>query len=172
VLVGIGTVLKDDPMLTVRHVKGRDPLRVVVDSRLRTPLTAKLLLAAGSGGTLLFTGSEPKPAVVRRFEDLGAEVVRVPHEHGTGVDLASVLSELGHRGVKSVLVEGGAKIVTSFLKSRLAHRMVIIIAPKIIGDGREAIGDLEITRLRDAIRLTSCSVRRLGSDVVIDGKLN
>ncbi|HEX8185145.1 MAG TPA: dihydrofolate reductase family protein [Blastocatellia bacterium] len=173
IMVGVGTVIRDDPRLTVRLVNGRNPLRIVVDSQLRMPLTARMLAEGAARETLLATTEMAEPERARELEHLGAEVLRLPARASiSGVDLAELLAELGRRRIKSVLVEGGARILTSLLAANLVDRFVIAIAPKIIGKGIEAIGDLGILNLPDAITFSSFKTRRLGPDIIFDGQLN
>jgi riboflavin-specific deaminase-like protein len=173
IMVGIGTVIRDDPRLTVRLVNGPSPLRIVVDSRLRLPLTARVLTEGAARQTLIATTEMAAPERERDLGRLGAEVLRLPTRADIpGVDLAELLRELWRRRIKSVLVEGGARIVTSLLAARLVDRFVIAMAPKIIGQGTEAIGDLGIIRLRDAITFSTFKTRRLGPDIIFDGQLN
>ena len=171
IMVGVGTVIRDDPRLTVRLVNGRNPLRIIVDSRLRLPLTARVLAEEAARQTLVATTEVAEPERARELEHLGAEVLRLP-TFASGVDLAELLRELGRRQIESVLVEGGARIVTSLLAARLVDRFVIAIAPKIIGRGTEAIGNLGILNLQDAITFSTFKSRRLGPDIIFDGQLN
>jgi len=173
ILVGIGTVLADDPELTVRLVDGRSPLRVVVDTRLRTPLTARVLANGAAPGTLIACAESADHARAQAIEDLGGEVLRfVANDDETGIDIARLLDALGHRGIKSVLVEGGRQMITSFLSARAVDRVVAIIAPKIIGQGIESIGDLGIRQVSDAITFKSINTRSVGEDIVLDGRLS
>lgn len=172
IIVGIGTVLADDPQLTVRLVSGRAPLRVVLDSRLRIPSGSRVLSTGEPSGTLIVCAEDAEAARAREIEDLGAEVLRLPlSSDQSRIDLALLLRELGRRGIASVLVEGGREVITSMLAARLADRLVAIIAPKIIGQGTEAVGDLGIERLDQAIRLSSVKTHRLGDDIVFDARL-
>jgi diaminohydroxyphosphoribosylaminopyrimidine deaminase/5-amino-6-(5-phosphoribosylamino)uracil reductase len=173
VMVGIGTVLSDDPQLTVRLAKGRDPLRIIVDSNLRTPLTARVFTGGAAANTLIVTTESSDAGRATEIERLGSEVLRLPGSSGgdSGVNLARLFEELGRRGIASVLVEGGKRINTSLLKARTVDRLVAIMAPKIIGQGTEAIGDLGLTRLDDAIAFASVKTGRLGPDIVFDARL-
>lgn len=172
ILVGIGTVLADDPQLTVRLVKGRDPLRVVVDSKLRIPLEARMLAGAGAASTLIAAAANADPDRVREIRKLGADILRLPPAaNGSGVDITRLLGQLGRRGIASVLVEGGRGIITSLLAARAVDRLIVVIAPKIIGQGTEAIGDLGITRLTEAITFSSVKTRKLGDDIIFDARL-
>jgi diaminohydroxyphosphoribosylaminopyrimidine deaminase/5-amino-6-(5-phosphoribosylamino)uracil reductase len=172
IMVGIGTVLRDNPRLTVRLVNGRNPLRVIVDSRLRIPSGARVLADGAAHDTLVATTEAAAGDRIHELEGIGAEVLRLPARAGEpGLDLAKLLAELGRRRISSVLVEGGARIVTSLLASHLVDRLVVAIAPKIIGKGTEAIGDLGIADLRDAMVFSTFKTRRLGPDIIFDGRL-
>lgn len=173
IMVGIGTVLADDPRLTVRLVKGRDPLRIVVDSRLRLPAEARVLAEGAPRHTLVATTEMADRKRASEIQQLGAEVLTLPLAANESlVDLRALLQKVEGRGIKSVLVEGGSGLVTSLFAERLVDRLVVVIAPKIIGKGTEAIGDLRITRLRDAITFSEFKTRRLGPDIVFDGRIN
>lgn len=172
IMVGIGTVLADDPLLTVRLVRGRDPLRIVVDSRLRIPLTTRVLADGAASHTLVVTSETAEVSRAREIEKLGAEVLRLPTgPNHPGVNIERLLEALGSRGIASVLVEGGKGIITSLLAARAVDRLVAVIAPKIIGEGTEAIGDLGIIRLDEALTFTSVQTRKLGPDIIFDGRL-
>ncbi|MEK6320137.1 MAG: bifunctional diaminohydroxyphosphoribosylaminopyrimidine deaminase/5-amino-6-(5-phosphoribosylamino)uracil reductase RibD [Acidobacteriota bacterium] len=172
IMVGIGTVLADDPQLSVRLVPGRDPLRIVVDSSLRIPLTTRVLANGAASHTLVVTSEAAELTREREIESLGAEVLRLPAGPDySWVNLERVLEALGRRGIASVLVEGGKGIITSLLAARAVDRVVVVIAPKIIGEGTEAIGNLDITRLNEAITFSSVQTRKLGPDIVFDGRL-
>jgi riboflavin-specific deaminase-like protein len=172
ILVGIGTVLADDPQLTVRLVNGRDPLRVVIDSKLRTPLDAGVLAEGAAAGTLIVTAGDANVRREKAIRKLGADILRLPKaSNRRGINITSMLVELGRRGIKSILVEGGKEIITSLLAEKAVHRLIVVIAPKIIGQGTEAIGDLGITRLTEAITFSSIKVRRLGGDLIFDALL-
>jgi len=177
VLVGIGTVLSDDPQLTVRLVEGRNPLRVVVDSRLRIPLSAKVLSDGGAASTVIATTAQADQKRIRQIEELGARVIvvgeqRQPDCPANSVDMSALLRALGEAGVGSVLVEGGSAIITALLREHKADRLVAVIAPKIVGAGVQAIGDLGIQKLSDALTFSSIRTRKLGQDIVFDGRLN
>jgi riboflavin biosynthesis pyrimidine reductase len=122
--------------------------------------------------TLVATTERADPGRVGELERLGAEVLIVPGTaDGSQVDLRALLQEVGKRGIESVLVEGGSGIVTSLFSARLVDRLVVIIAPKIIGRGIEAISDLGIDRLADAITFSEFKTRRLGPDMLFDGRI-
>jgi diaminohydroxyphosphoribosylaminopyrimidine deaminase / 5-amino-6-(5-phosphoribosylamino)uracil reductase len=171
IMVGAGTVSKDDPRLTVRLVAGRDPLRVVVDSTLRTPLTAAVLTEEAAPGTV-FAVTDRAPAA--RCDDvraLGATVLSLPAESGGRVDLVALLAALHEWGIRSLLVEGGAEMITALLRARLVDRLVVCVAPKILGAGIEAVGELGIRELARSLIMTDTSVIRYGVDLVLDGRV-
>jgi 5-amino-6-(5-phosphoribosylamino)uracil reductase/diaminohydroxyphosphoribosylaminopyrimidine deaminase/5-amino-6-(5-phosphoribosylamino)uracil reductase len=171
VAVGAGTACKDDPRLTVRLVSGEDPLRVVVDSTLRTPLTAAVLANGAAAGTVLAVTERAPENRCEEAMSLGATVLRLPAGAGGRVDLRALLSELHSLGVRSVMVEGGAALITSFLGERLADRLAVCIAPKILGRGIEAVGDLGICDLTDSLSLADTSVTPYGVDLVLESRI-
>jgi GTP cyclohydrolase II len=164
VLVGVGTAIIDDPQLTVRMVPGPSPLRVVLDSTLRLPSTARLL--DDRAGTVVIT-TEPsteKRRAALRTRSVGVHVVDAGPR---GVDLASALKALRGLGVGSLLVEGGAQVITSFFAEKLVDRLVVGIAPTIMGAGIEAVGDLGVARVAESVRLTNRSVHQAGGDLLV-----
>jgi 3,4-dihydroxy 2-butanone 4-phosphate synthase/GTP cyclohydrolase II len=168
VLVGIGTVLADDPKLTVRLVPGDSPVRVVVDSQLRIPLNANVLSAETRTivVTTLAASSERAAAIRAR----GAEVLRVKTDPDGRVDLRDLLARLRADGIRSLLIEGGRGIITTALRERLVDRFTVAIAPKVIGEGIAAVGDLHIDRLRDAMTFERAGFTTYGGDVVFYGE--
>ncbi len=171
VIVGVGTVLRDDPRLTVRRVPGEDPLRVVADSALRTPLTAAVLADGAARGTVLaVTGRAPETRC-EEARSVGATVLRLPESAEGRVDLASLLRTLGGMGVASVLVEGGAGLITGLLRARLVDRLAVCVAPKVLGSGIEAVGDLGVRELSESLRLTETAVLPCGVDVILDSRV-
>ena len=171
IMVGVGTVLADDPRLTVRLVAGRDPLRVVVDSRLRTPPDAAVLRDGAASGTLLAITDLAPPERREVIEALGADMLVMPSSADSRVDLAALLRELGRRGAGSVMVEGGAGLITALLRLRLADQVAITVAPKILGSGIAAVGDLGIDDLDRARLIEGLEVGRYGDDLVLTGSL-
>ena len=166
VLVGVGTVLADDPQLTVRLVPGASPQRIVLDSTLRVPLNARIFDEAAS--TLVVTTRRASAARRRALEARGAGV-RTVRAGPDGVDLSATLALLRAAGVRSLLVEGGAAVITSFLRSRAVDRLVVGISPTIVGAGKEAVGDLQVARVAEGLHLQRRSVHSLGSDLVLAG---
>jgi 3,4-dihydroxy 2-butanone 4-phosphate synthase/GTP cyclohydrolase II len=170
VLVGAGTVIADDPQLTVRMVQGRNPIRVVLDSTLRIPLDAKVL--DGSAHTIVITTERSAPARRMAVKSKGAAVICAkPGPDGSGIDPSDALRELFATGIRSVLVEGGGAIITSFLAQGLVDRMIVALAPTVIGSGTQAVGDLHVMRVSEGMRLSDRSVHVVGEDLIIAGDL-
>jgi diaminohydroxyphosphoribosylaminopyrimidine deaminase/5-amino-6-(5-phosphoribosylamino)uracil reductase len=170
ILAGIGTIRTDDPLLTARLPRARDPLRVVVDARAELPLNSQI------GSTLrevrtLVAATEAAPR--ERREALaaeGAEVLVLPAERGR-VALRPLMEELVRRGVHSVLAEGGAEIHASLLAAGLVDKVILFIAPKLVG-GRAApgpIGGAGVARMEEAVPLREVRIRRLGVDFAVEG---
>lgn len=168
VMVGVGTVCADNPRLTVRLVPGLSPLRIVVDSTLRLPLDAHVL-TDGAARTLVVTTDRAKEDRVRAVRGNGAEVLLVARDEMGRVDLPDLLSRLRVLGIQSILVEGGSALITSALQHQLVDRLVVCIAPKLIGSGIEAVGNLDILHVDDALHFAESSFTSLGEDIIFDG---
>ncbi len=169
VLVGIGTVLRDDPLLTVRMVPGACPIRVILDSWLRVPPDAGVV--DGSGATVILTSPESSPASRAALRAQGAtvEVVRAGPD---GLDLGDGLARLLALGIGSLLVEGGARVITSMLRERLVDRLVVGVAPLLLGDGTQAVGDLGVRRVAEGLRLAGVTVHQAGADLLVAADLD
>jgi GTP cyclohydrolase II len=168
VLVGVGTVLRDDPQLTVRMVPGPSPIRVVLDSTLRLPEDAGVL--EDDAATWIVTTDRSSPARRAEIRERGVRVLLVP-VGPAGLDLEAALIELRAAGIRSLLVEGGARVITSFLSQGDVDRLIVSIAPRVLGAGTEAVRDLGITEVGSALRLRDRRVHLAGDDVVIAGDL-
>ena len=178
VLVGIGTVLNDNPDLTARRgpslraLTARQPLRVVVDSRLRISPSAKILSQQKVAPTLVVTTGAAAPSKRRILEAQGVEVLIMPTSQRQ-VRLPALLERLGQRGILHLLVEGGSELNGAFLNAKLANEVRLYLAPMLLG-GAQSIGMIGGTgprRLKQAIRLRTLRIRRIGADVVVEGEL-
>ncbi|MCZ6695905.1 MAG: bifunctional diaminohydroxyphosphoribosylaminopyrimidine deaminase/5-amino-6-(5-phosphoribosylamino)uracil reductase RibD [Acidobacteria bacterium] len=171
VLVGVNTVLADDPRLRGPGAAGRrSPARVVLDARLRTPRSARIL--RGGGETIIFTLGGASVVRKRALERAGAIVVQTPGRGGR-LRLKAVLGELARRGVRSVLVEGGSEVLGSALDQKIGDGVVLFVAGTILG-GRGALpafGGLGPARLGEAVRIEDLVVRRVGPDLMVRGRL-
>jgi len=169
VLIGRGTALADDPELTVRLVKGRNPVRVVLDSRLSLPETAKLLRLPGKTIIVHHHKADTRKADVLR--SLGAQLIPIQADERTqagGLPLMAVLAELGKQGVLSVLVEGGSGVFSSFLREGLWDRLSLFISPLILGGGVNSVSGLGIASMDQAMRFGKGSFRRVGSQILFE----
>ncbi len=162
ILVGIGCVLADNPRLTVRFIPGRSPQPVVVDSRLRCPLSANLMSSNGSRPWIVTTETADK-ARQRDLESMGATVIRTKSASEDRIDLCSLLGALAEMGVASIMVEGGAQIITSFLCDRLVDQVVVTVAPLLVG-GLQAV-----QATRSVPRLINTFYEKVGNDFVVRG---
>jgi diaminohydroxyphosphoribosylaminopyrimidine deaminase/5-amino-6-(5-phosphoribosylamino)uracil reductase len=170
ILVGVSTVVKDNPELTTRLVKGRNPLRIILDSALRIPLDAKVLQNQAEAKTLVVATTRAAKARLAALQKMGIEVLFTPPDKQGRVDLTRLLKALGERDITSLLVEGGGEVITSFLRLNLADRLLVIVAPKILGKGTDAVGDLNIPDLAKAYHLTIEKVYKSGVDIVVEAK--
>ncbi|NLC58882.1 MAG: bifunctional diaminohydroxyphosphoribosylaminopyrimidine deaminase/5-amino-6-(5-phosphoribosylamino)uracil reductase RibD [Armatimonadetes bacterium] len=172
VAVGVGTLLRDDPQLTVRLPgKRRDPLRVVFDTQARTPPDARLFAA---GGPVIIATSEHAPAErVAALEARGATILRLPEMDGR-VSLDAAFRELGARGVMSVLLEGGGTVAAAALAAGVIDRVLFFLAPRLVG-GREAptpVEGLGVATMAEALRLERLRVRRVGEDLAVEAHVH
>ncbi|MBI2909671.1 MAG: bifunctional diaminohydroxyphosphoribosylaminopyrimidine deaminase/5-amino-6-(5-phosphoribosylamino)uracil reductase RibD [Chloroflexi bacterium] len=167
IMVGVNTILADDPQLTAPRSR-RQPLRVIVDSQGRTPPPAKLLQMPGK--TLVATTRAAEAGGIDRLRGAGAEVAVLPEREGL-VDLGALLKLLGQRDITSVLVEGGGTLLGSFFDQRLVDKVLAFVAPVIIGGekARPAVGGQGVAELARALRLERVRVRRLGEDIMVSG---
>lgn len=174
VLVGISTVLADDPRLTARGVgtaRTDRPVKVIVDSRLRTPPHARCLSRVSPAPTWIATTAGASAGRAKRLTSRGAEILRFASRQGR-VPLRQLLRRLADRGIQSVLIEGGGEILAGALRERLVDRLAIFIAPTVIG-GRAApgsVGGEGVKRLLHAVRLEEMSVRWIGGDLLVEGR--
>ena len=168
ILVGIETVLSDDPLLTVRPDKGKQPLRIVLDTDLRIPLNCRLLKTVKKAPLLIVLGRNANPEKRKKLTEKGAEVLIVPMKNGQS-DLAYLLKRLSKRGITQLLVEGGAKVITSFLKQHLADQVVIYISPKVFGEKGAVQISPEMAKLVRKGNLYYRQVKKFAGDVRITG---
>lgn len=172
IMVGIGTVLADDPLLTVREEGKKSPVRIICDSRLRIPLESQICRTAGQYKTILAYGrndTEDKGKSAEKLkilQDLGIQTVSLPDEQGQ-VDLPALMRYLGEKEIDSILVEGGAELNDSVLRTNLVQEVKVFIAPKLFG-GREAkspVMGLGVDKLENACLLSLEDVSKSGEDL-------
>jgi len=171
-LVGIGTILSDDPELTYRGAspKCRPLLRVVLDSRLRTPCSARLFRVSPPSPVLIFCRQGISESRRRRLEERGAEIIEIPHSEN-GLELEYALKELGRRNVLELLVEGGSSVHWSFLSKELVDRFYFIVAPFVLG-GKDSIPSVGGKGYEGTVNAPRFKIRRcfpVGPDIVLEG---
>ncbi|MFH1242135.1 MAG: bifunctional diaminohydroxyphosphoribosylaminopyrimidine deaminase/5-amino-6-(5-phosphoribosylamino)uracil reductase RibD [Pseudomonadota bacterium] len=171
-MVGVGTVLRDDPSLTtrLRQGQGKDPLRVIADTHLRIPMNAKVLNHNSIAQTLLVVGNHLPPEDLKRYENKGVSVLACPLR-GEKIDLGALMDILGHRSVMTLLVEGGASIIGSMFRGRLIDKVFIFTASRFLGgdDGVPLARGPGARRIDDCLSLRDVEVRRFGGDILTVG---
>ena len=166
IMVGVDTIIADNPQLTVRHVKGRDPLRIIVDSHLRTPESVAVLSGEMAHGTMIAT-IETNPKVHARYLKSGARLVVCSSMDGK-VNLQDLWNKLGEFGIHSLLLEGGSHLAGEALKLGLIDECVFFYAPKVIGsDGFSPFAITGITNMASSIQFRNLNVRRVGPDIMV-----
>jgi diaminohydroxyphosphoribosylaminopyrimidine deaminase/5-amino-6-(5-phosphoribosylamino)uracil reductase len=169
VMVGSGTAISDDPLLTCRlpGLEHRSPVRIIVDSRLRLPLTARVVAEARQVPTWIIALREGDALRQQTFRDCGVELVEVGADEGVGVDMAEALQALGTRGLTRVLVEGGGMLVASLVRAGLIDRLAWFRAPRLIGgDGIPAVAGFGLEKLGDSPAFVRTALIGAGEDVL------
>ncbi len=174
VMVGIGTVLADDPALTTRldSPEARDALRIIVDTHSRTPAAAQVVSSPSEAGCIIATTAEAPQSRIERLRRSGAEVWELPEKNGK-VDLAALMQALGQRDIMSVLVEGGSTLVGGLLAEGLVDKLLMFYAPKIVGDRQalSAVNGLQSTEMSETIKFEITDIQQIGADVLITAYL-
>ena len=169
IMVGVDTIIHDNPLLTVRHVRGSDPLRIIVDSRLRTPESVAVLSGKMAQGTMIAT-TETNPKVHARYLKVGAALLVCNADNGR-VDLHDLWNKLGERGVHSLLLEGGSHLAGEALRHGLIDECVFFYAPKVVGsDGFSPFAITGTTTMTHSITFSDLSMRRVGTDIMVTAR--
>ncbi len=164
VAVGAGTVKTDNPRLTVRHVRGPDPLRIIITSSDDLPGKLNLFVKNHDNKTIVATSRD----IISR-KAYSAAITWPVRKRKSGLDLRDLLDQAGKRGVTSILFEGGQRLATSLIGQNLVNKLYLIITPTIIGRGIEAVADFGITRAAKAVRFDDCGFKKIGTDILFLG---
>jgi riboflavin-specific deaminase-like protein len=167
VMVGAGTVLADDPQLNVRHVRGRDPRPMVVDGRLRVDPAARVFQQPGA---VLITSTTSSAARRRLFSERGVAVWTFDTSAGR-IPLAGPLRRAAGEGITSVLLEGGGELAAAALRDRVVDRVQVFLAPRLLGTGVAAVGDLGVNQVEEGIALREVRTRRLAGDLLYTARV-
>ena len=168
VMVGLNTVLRDNPELTVRHVEGKDPLKIVVDSHLKIPKNCNLMKEPSK--LIIATTNKASKKEIAKFEQKGVRIIVTKSQKGM-VDLDDLMKQLGKHEIISIMMEGGSQLNSSAIKDGIVDKVLIFTAPKIIGNGIGAIGNLGVTKINKAIPLKDHIFRKIGKDSLVEGYL-
>ncbi|MCL2684337.1 MAG: bifunctional diaminohydroxyphosphoribosylaminopyrimidine deaminase/5-amino-6-(5-phosphoribosylamino)uracil reductase RibD [Synergistaceae bacterium] len=165
IMAGSGTVMKDDPALSVRDTDGRSPMKAIVDRNLDIPPLAGVL----DGSCVIFTDTSACAKKAAELEKRGARVVRIGTDDGGHIPPGDMLSELAAMGANYVMIEGGAGLISSFLSSGEADEIALFEAPKLMGGGIGVTGGLLVKSMNDALPVKNIRIRRLGADLLLRG---
>jgi diaminohydroxyphosphoribosylaminopyrimidine deaminase/5-amino-6-(5-phosphoribosylamino)uracil reductase len=165
VMVGSGTLLKDDPALSVRDTDGVSPIKSIVDRDLRTPPEARFLKG---GVSVIFCGPSPDEKKISKLVSRGAKIIAMETEGGH-IPPADILRKLASMGVNRLLVEGGAGLASSFVRSGTADEMLLFVSPRVMGNGISAFGGLTFGLMSETVRLKDVTVRKVGEDFLVKG---
>jgi diaminohydroxyphosphoribosylaminopyrimidine deaminase/5-amino-6-(5-phosphoribosylamino)uracil reductase len=176
VLVGSGTVVADDPLLTVRHYSGanrKNPVRIIIDSRLRTPLSSQVLRTAHEIKTIIATTQQAPKSKIAKTKQCGADVL-VVSSHNNRVDLKRLMRHLAAQGIAYVLIEGGSELSATALHDGIVDKVLFFYAPKIIGGAhaRSMVGGKGVHRISDAISLADVHYKKIGKDILVEGYID
>ena len=165
IMVGINTILADDPQLTCRLKNGRDPYRIIIDSSLRIPLDAKVI---GTDGKCIIATVSDDAAKIQKLHELGSNVIKTLPSNGR-TDLKALMCEMGKLGISGILLEGGGTLNFSALECGIVDHVITYTAPIIIGGNKTPVGGKGFDRIADCITLENVKIRQCGSDTVTEG---
>ncbi len=169
VMVGSNTLLKDNPKLTPRLVKGRSPIKIIVDSKLNIPLNANVIKKEPNK-LIIATTKKANKSKIKKLQQKGANVLIISTKKGR-VDLNELMKQLGRLEITSIMVEGGAELNAEAIRSKIVDKMLFFISPGLIGKGLGAIGDLGIKNVDKSVKLKHLISKKVGRDILIEGYL-
>lgn len=167
IMVGINTVIADDPMLNCRAENPSNPTRIICDSNLRIPLNSQIVKTSEKTPTIIATVSNDTKKI-NELQNFGAEIIQT-EKFANRVDLANLMKKLGERQIDSVLIEGGGGIFASALKSGIINKLQMYIAPKIIGgDGKDAVAAMGIDKVKDTFQFKNPKITQFDDDILLE----
>jgi diaminohydroxyphosphoribosylaminopyrimidine deaminase/5-amino-6-(5-phosphoribosylamino)uracil reductase len=173
IMVGIGTILADDPLLTTRlpDNQGQNPHRLIVDTHLSIPLTAKVVADTSEAKTTIFTAEHPDQQKILNLHEKGVDIQTVAYDEDGKLNLRQIFERLGQQQIVSILLEGGAELNGSAFRYHLVDKVLVFLAPMIIGgkDARSPVEGIGIEALCDAVRLYQVTTQRFGDDILVEG---
>jgi len=165
VMVGLNTVVRDDPELTPRLFKGKDPMKIVVDSNLKIPKSSNLMKDPAK--LIIATSNKAPKNELKKLQQKGVNVIVTKSKNGM-VDLQDLTKQLGKHEITSVMIEGGSELNSSAIKDGVVDKILIFTAPKLIGNGIGAIGNLGVNKIDKAINLKEPICRKIGKDMLVE----
>ena len=170
IMVGINTVIKDNPMLNCRIEGGNDPIRIIVDSNLRIPLDSKIVNTSNNISTIVATTHKADKDKIKLLEERNVEVIVAKEKDGR-VDITSLIDKLGEKKIDSILLEGGSEINFSCLQEGIVDKVRIYIAPKILGgnNAKGAVGGRGVSEIIDSFNIENIDISTIGSDILVEG---
>jgi len=168
VMVGINTIVRDNPLLDSRLVKGKNPTKIIVDSTLKISERAKVLKDPSK--VIIATTKKAPKKKIDKLHQKGIQVLVLKPKAGL-VDLKELMKELGKSGITPIMIEGGAELSGNAIKERIVDKLLIFTAPKIIGNGLAPIKNLGIKKVKKAINLKNISTKKIGKDLLVEGDL-
>ena len=168
-MVGVNTVIKDNPQLTTRLAKGPNPIKIVLDTTLRIPINSKIIKKEPEK-LIIATSKKANKAKIKKLEKKGVKVLIVSVSKGV-IDLNELTKILAKHDICSIMIEGGAELNTAAIKSKIADKILFFISPKFIGNGLASLGDLGISKVDKSIKLNNIETKRLGKDILLEGYL-
>lgn len=172
ILVGINTVMRDDPLLTCRIEGGRNPKRIVIDSNALLPINSRLLNTINKGEIIVAVSKNAQLSRMEKLEQLGCTIVQTKDMNGH-VDLKELFQRLGEMKLTNILVEGGSRVITSVIEGHLADRVMVFVAPVIIGGegAKSPVLGTGINKISEAEEIDEIEIKRFSNDIVIEGAL-
>lgn len=172
ILVGINTVIKDNPMLDCRLENGKNPIRIIVDTTLKIPIDSKIVSSSKSIRTIVVTTKRANRNVMKLLEDKGVEILTVNLKNNL-VDLKEMINKLGELNIDSILIEGGSSLNFSVMNENIVDKIQVYVAPIILGgeSSKTPIGGQGVDDIKEAFKLHKLEYKQVGSDILIEGYL-